>query len=157
MTAYDRDLHGWALEQARALRARSANEVDWDNVAEEIESLGKQQLGELTNRLVVLLTHLLKWSYQPERRGRSWTNTLREQRRQVSKVLTESPSLKPRFDEALADAYETAVVDLSTLLDRDVESFPAEPPFSREQVLDQDWLPEAAETVVPPSPDGSPR
>ena len=151
MTAYDRDLHGWALEQARALRARSANEIDWENVAEEIESLGKQQFGELTNRLVVLLTHLMKWAYQPERRGRSWTNTLREQRRQVGKILAENPSLKPRMDEALSDAYQTSIASLSSLLDRDVDSFPTEPPFTWEQLLDRDWLPKAAEETEPPT------
>lgn len=165
MTAYDRDLHGWALEQARALRARSANEVDWENVAEEIESLGKQQFGELTNRLVVLLSHLLKWAHQPERRGRSWSNTMREQRRQIQKHLLENPSLKPRTGEAMADAYETAVSEVSGLLDRDIESLPAQCPFTWEQVMEPGWLPDAAETEAPSSagasagvtPAGSPR
>ena len=157
MTAYDRDLHGWALEQARALRARSANEIDWDNVAEEIESLGKQQLSELTSRLAVLLAHLLKWAYQPERRGRSWSNTLREQRRQIDKLLDENPSLKPRMDEAMTDAYETAVADLSSLLDRDVGSFPADAPYSWEQVLDREWLPDVADDAARSTDDGSSR
>ena len=74
---YDKDTYTWALQQADALRRRSANEVDWENVAEEIESVGKTEARELENRYIVLLTHLLKWLYQPGMRSRSWEASIR--------------------------------------------------------------------------------
>jgi hypothetical protein len=60
MSLYDLDFHAWATQQARLARRRSGNELDWDNVAEELEGLGKQQRSELKSRYLVLLTHLLK-------------------------------------------------------------------------------------------------
>lgn len=59
------------MQQAEALRRRSAHEIDWENVAEEIESVGKSEASELESRLEELLMYLLKWRYQPERQGRS--------------------------------------------------------------------------------------
>ena len=63
MTLYDRDFHAWANEQAALARSRSANELDWDKVAEELEDLGKWVKAELKSRYRVLLMHLLKWLY----------------------------------------------------------------------------------------------
>ncbi len=60
MSAYEADFHDWALAQADAIRRRSANEMDWDNIAEEVESLGRSQRGGLRSRLGVLVAHLLK-------------------------------------------------------------------------------------------------
>ncbi len=71
-STYEHDTYSWALAQAEALRRRSGNELDWDNLAEEIESLGKSQASELRSRYIVLLMHLLKWAFQPERRSRSF-------------------------------------------------------------------------------------
>ena len=76
VSLYDRDFHRWCLEQARALRALSAMRanlavpLDLEHLAEEIESLGKSQERELFSRYVVILVHLLKWRFQPERRTR---------------------------------------------------------------------------------------
>ena len=146
MSAYDLDLHAWAQEQAAALRRRSANEIDWENVAEEIESLGKQQVAELRSRLEVLILHLLKWAYQPERRGRSWAATIREQRRRLAQHVEENPSLKPALGRVLNLAYEDARFSASKEMtgEPDPEMFPNAAPFSAEQALDADWLPDPA-------------
>ena len=141
MGAYDRDFHAWAMEQAELIRSRSANAIDWENVAEEIESLGRQERSELRNRLTVLLGHLLKWEFQPERRGRSWLNSISIQRRASRRHLTENPSLKSAQADLFNEAYETAREEASTETERDVDVFPAEPPFTLEQALDPDWLP----------------
>jgi hypothetical protein len=61
---YESDLHAWTKEQADALRRRAANELDWDNLAEEIQSLGAGNLDQLESRLENLILHLLKWKYQ---------------------------------------------------------------------------------------------
>src|SRR5690242_600857 len=90
---YDQDFVTWAEQQAKAIRRAAAERVntsepiDWENVAEEIESLGKEQLHRLDSAYVVLLHHLLKWRFQPRRRSRSWQLTIAEQRRRVRKVM----------------------------------------------------------------------
>ena len=159
MTAYDRDLHGWAHEQAQALRARSANEVDWENVAEEIESLGKQEAAQLESRLEVLILHLLKWAYQPERQGRSWRNTIREQRRRIARHLGRNPSLAPLRDEIFADAYQDARFSASKEItgEPDPDLFPDTAPFGIEQALCDDWLPDAVAASEAPTAPEPPR
>lgn len=107
---YDTDLHAWTQAQVDALRRRSANEIDWDNLLEEIDDLGKGLHRELENRLTVLLTHLLKWGQQPRFRSRSWVGTVVEQRRQVRLHLAKNPSLKASLDEAFMEAGRAAVV-----------------------------------------------
>lgn len=138
---YEDDVYGWALEQAAALRRRAANEVDWENVAEEIESLGRQQASELNSRFIVLCAHLLKWMYQPQRQSRSWAATIREQRRQIQRLMKVNPSLQSLENGEFLDAYETARLRASGETDVDVETFPASPPFTLDQAKDLDWMP----------------
>lgn len=80
--------------------------MDASNLALEIESLGRQERRELENRLGILLGHLLKWEFQSDKRSKSWFATIREQRRQILKLLEQSPSWKPYLPEALQDAYQ---------------------------------------------------
>lgn len=142
MGKYDLDFHAWAHEQADAARRRSADEIDWDNVAEELESLGKQQASELQSRYVVLLAHLLKWRFQPEKRGNSWRGTINEQRRQIAKHMRKNPSLKSVDEEEFGDAYDAARARASSETDLDEDVFPVEPPFTPEQARADDFWPE---------------
>ncbi len=139
---YDTDTHAWALEQADALRRRAASEVDWDHVAEEIESVGKQQVCELRNRLVVLIAHLLKWIVRPEQRSRSWRLTIVEQRRALAVHIADNPSLNAKLDQAFCDAFGIAVAVAARETDLDEDAFPGEPPFSVDQALDSAWWPD---------------
>lgn len=147
---YAEDVHGWALEQAALLRARSANAIDWEHIAEEIEGVGKQQAAELHNRYIVLLADLLKWIHQPEQRSRSWRNTIAEQRRAITRHLRENPSLKPIEAREFIEAFAIARLRASTETDLDEAIFPERPPFSLEEARAEDWWPEAA-----PTPDES--
>jgi hypothetical protein len=142
MSAYDLDLHAWARAQADALRRRSANEIDWENVAEEIESLGKQERAELINRLHVLILHLLKWRYQPGLRTRSWAATIRVQRKELARHIRSSPSLKPLVAEAFLDAYETGRLAAVAETGLSEALFPEAPPFTAGQALEDDFWPE---------------
>jgi hypothetical protein len=140
---YDTDGYTWAMRQAEALRKRSANEIDWDNVAEEIESLGKSFAKELRSRYIVLLTHLLKWLYQPEMRSRSWEASIRTQRREIAKHLDDNPGLQPRRAALFATAYETARDQASGETDLPLETFPQANPFTLDQAMDEAFWPEA--------------
>ena len=140
MSAYEADFHDWALAQADAIRRRSANEIDWENVAEELESLGRSARQRLVSHLTVLLAHLLKWQFQPDRESRSWRASITEQRRQVAKTLAASPSLRPLLQDAFEDAYPGAVVwAVLETQDRVETDFPDLPPFTAAEALDPAW------------------
>jgi hypothetical protein len=140
--AYDADFFAWTQEQARLLRAGELQDVDTENLAEEIESVGRSDRREIRNRLVVLMAHLLKWHYQPRRRGGSWSDTIAEQRLQIDSVLADSPSLRSYLAEVLVDAYGLARGKASRETRMELNSFPDECPFSPEQILSEDFLPE---------------
>lgn len=144
MSLYDRDFHAWAHEQAALARARSGNALDWENVAEELEGLGKQQRSELRNRYEILLAHLLKWRLQPDRRSRSWRLTIAEQRRRIAEHLAENPSLQRDEASIYATAYGFARYTAARQMRRALESTPAESPFTPAQALDPDFWPETA-------------
>jgi hypothetical protein len=139
---YERDFHGWCMEQAALLRAGRLDAVDAANVAEEIESLGKEQGDKLESAYRILLLHLLKWRFQPRRRTRSWLGSITRERVNAERVLRKNPGLEPRRRELFADAYADArrLAAAETGLPRD--AFPVECPFSLEQALDDDFLPQ---------------
>ncbi|MFM6357088.1 MAG: DUF29 domain-containing protein, partial [Planktothrix sp.] len=140
-TLYEQDFYGWTQQQAKLLREGTLNQLDFVNLAEEIESLGKQQRQELRNRLGILLGHLLKWQFQPSKRSKSWFVTLREQRREIGYLLTENPSLKPYLTEALYKGYQSGIdlaIRETSLTDQD---FPTECPYTLEEVLDTEFFP----------------
>ncbi len=99
---YDLDFYAWTLEQSKLLQEGKWQSLDITNLVEEIESLGKQQRQELRNRLGILIGHLLKWEYQPEMQSKSWRATIREQRKEVLRLLKENPSLKSYLTEKRA-------------------------------------------------------
>lgn len=140
-TAYKTDFHAWAKEQAELARRRSANALDWDNVAEELDALSRSEYRELRSRFIVLAAHLLKWLVQPERRSRSWRATVDEQRREIAQHLLDNPSLKPRVEEAFAEAFPIAVTRAAAETDMDYQAFPTRPPFSAAEAQDEGYWP----------------
>ena len=105
---YEQDFHAWANEQAELLRSGRLSEVDIEHVAEEIESMGRGEKRELISHLTVLLLHLLKWRFQPVRRGASWRVTIANTRDDIADHLADNPSLRARLDDAIALAYRRA-------------------------------------------------
>lgn len=140
---YDRDFYAWANEQAALLRAGTLSVADIGHIAEEIESLGRGEKRELINRLAVLLAHLLKWQFQPGLRSRSWELTIRVQRRQLHRHLTDNPSLKAALDDAITEAYGDAVIEAARETGLDVEAFPEVCPFTFAQMMESGFLPES--------------
>ena len=141
-TLYDTDFHAWANEQAALLRAGRLTEADIENIAEEIESMGRSEKRELINRLTVLLLHLLKWRYQPALRSRSWRNTIEQQRLHLTEHLTDNPSLKSKRDEAMASAWRHARIDAEQETGQPRAIFPLACPFLFEQAMDPGFWPE---------------
>lgn len=134
------DFRAWTRQQADLIRSGRLSELDAVNLIDEIEDMGGSRERELESRLGVLLAHLLKWRYQPDRRGRSWRLTIAEQRRRIARLLKRNPSLKPLLAEALEDAYGDALLIAARETDLDESAFPPACPFSLEQVMDANWL-----------------
>jgi hypothetical protein len=136
---YKTDFYAWTLEQSKLLRDGELKKIDITNLVEEIESLGRQQRQELRNRLGVLIGHLLKWDYQPEKRSKSWRVTIREQRREILYLLQENPSLKPYLSEAMIYAYESGLDLAVRETPLDYPDFPINPIYDIEQLLNPDF------------------
>jgi len=108
-TTYHTDFYAWTQEQAALLDAEEWGKLDIANLKEEIESMGISQRSALTSRLKVLLMHLLKCHYQPERNyGNSWRNTIEDQRFEIEVLLRASPSLRREVPEEIAYVYPKA-------------------------------------------------
>ena len=135
--AKDADLYSWALRQAELLRAGRLAEIDADGIAEEIDDVGEEQYDKLESALRVLILHLLKWDHQPDRRSRSWTASVREQRRRVIRQLRKNPGLRSRLDEGLEDAYEDARDEASVETGLPLSFFPLRRPFEYAEIMER--------------------
>ncbi|MGI8988977.1 MAG: DUF29 domain-containing protein [Bryobacteraceae bacterium] len=133
---YDRNFYEWTQATAQSLRAGQLDSVDLDRVAEELQDMGKRDKLELESRMDVLVAHLLKWDYQPEKRSDSWANTVEEQRRRIQRQLALMPSLRAHLRASLPDIYEYAVRTAARRTKKDISAFPAECPYSIERILD---------------------
>jgi hypothetical protein len=142
MINYDKDFYGWTQEQAALLRAGRLNDLDVNNLIEEIETMGRSEKRALESRLSVLICHLLKWHYQPSRRGNSWNYTIIEQRLKFKKVLNDNPGLKPELQKIINDAYEYASVKACHETGLRSDIFPNVCPWTIEQLSDKDFYPD---------------
>lgn len=140
-TLYDTDFAAWAEAQAALLRAGDLAAADIANIAEEIASLGRREKRELVSRLRVLLLHLLKWQFQPDRRSASWRLSIMNSREQLADHLADNPSLMTKFPDAIVQAYRYARRDAAIETGLHLPVFPEECPWSNQWVM-SDKLPE---------------
>ncbi|MFZ2726623.1 MAG: DUF29 domain-containing protein [Methylococcaceae bacterium] len=142
MIDYQKDFYGWTQQQAFLLKAGRLNELDIVNLLEEIETMGRSEKRELDNRLTVLLVHLLKWQYQPVRRGKSWQLTIEGQRDNCFDVLEDNPSLKPQLNDIMLRAYSKARTLAAKETGLDKSMFPLNNPWTLAQLLDSEFYPD---------------
>lgn len=139
---YDVDVIAWAEQQASLLRAGKWTQLDIDNIAEEIEDVGKSEKRELRHRLAVLLEHLAKWRYQPDHRRSSWLTTIRVQRLDILTLVRKVPSLRRLIaDREFAEGVWRDAVVLAVKETQSVQ-FPLECPWTLDQALAADFLPD---------------
>lgn len=142
MSTYQTDFQHWIEEQSALLKGKQFERLDIGHLVEELESMGARDRRELINRLAVLLAHLLKWEYQPERRCASWRLTINEQRRQLALILEDSPSLNAKMPEFLTRAYrngQQAALEETGFLR---SPFPVDCPYHMHQILDEQFWPD---------------
>ncbi|TAD97294.1 MAG: DUF29 domain-containing protein [Oscillatoriales cyanobacterium] len=131
----EQDFCLWIEATAQNLKEGKFNQIDIPNLVEEIESMGRSEKRELKNRLIVLLMHLLKWEYQPEKRSQSWRSTIAEQRICIESLLEDSPSLQPLILEVFDNCYEKACQKAADETGIKLNFFPKESPFTLESAL----------------------
>jgi hypothetical protein len=142
---YDQDLHLWLVKTAALLKKKRFEELDLENLIEEIESMGKRERRELANRLTTIIEHLLKltyWTEVKEENARGWRVTIVEQRRQIIRLLADSPSLKTWLEEIFLECYEVARTDTIKANYLPENIFPLQPFLTVEELLNLDYLPE---------------
>ena len=135
---YDQDFYSWTFRQAELLRAGRYAELDIPNIAEELESLGREQFNGLVSALRVLTMHLLKWDFQPEKRSSSWVVAIVHQRGEFADRLADNPGLKPRLDEALQHAYRRARNEAVAETGLDPKRFPQTCPYDLATLLSRE-------------------
>ena len=141
-TRYDTDFYQWTQDQAAHLRAKEWSALDVDNLAEEIESLGASDRRALRGHLMRLSQHLLKWRHQPQRRGESWQQSIDNARLQIELILEDSHSLRDFLPDAFAWAYPRGRKEAAKETHLPLETFPEVCPWTLNQLLDDDFLPE---------------
>jgi Domain of unknown function DUF29 len=143
---YEEDFVRWTEQQAAALREAAGQAtdlpLDWENLAEEIDSLGRSLRHELRGRLMVILEHLLKLEHSPAsdpRRG--WMETISRERLTIEDLLQESPSLKGDLATAIEQAKSRAVrLAAHSLFDFGEAARISSPSYTEDQILG-DWFP----------------
>lgn len=140
--SHDSDFYTWTQEQVALLTQGRWHELDIANLIEEIADMGRSERRELENRLTLLIAHMLKWQYQPQRRGNSWRLTIKGQRFQVEKCLRENPGLKSHLDTICVDAYYAARIQAAQETRLDESVFPINCPWTLAQISVNDFWPE---------------
>lgn len=139
---YDKDFYLWTEVTAAHLKSRQFEQLDLANLIEEVESLGRNERDKLISSLKVLLAHLLKWQFQPDKRTKSWRDTIFRERGNITEYLEDVPSLKQFLvDEWINKAYQRGLRTTVEETELDKSVFPKQCPYSLEQIRDEDFLP----------------
>jgi hypothetical protein len=139
---YEHDYARWLFDNARLLREGRLAEADIANIAEELEDMGRSEARALRSHLRVLLTHLLKWQFQPEHRSSSWRGSIYNARRAIQRLLQESPSLRRRIPALIAEIYADAVFNAANETGLAETGFPPACPCAIDDLLDTDHSPD---------------
>jgi Domain of unknown function DUF29 len=139
---YEMDEHAWIARQIDALRSGRLDQLDRDTLVEYLTEMTIRDQRELRSRFAVLLQHLLKIRFQPERHTRGWSLPVVEQQRQIRHMLAAIPSLAVQRHALFAGAYDDAVARTAADTGIEVVAFPRESP----------WTADAALVYVPPEP-----
>lgn len=139
---YDRDYALWIETTIAQLRSKNVAEIDWENVLEEFEDMGKRERRSLKSNLVILLQYLLKWEFQPEQRSGNWKGSIIEHRQRIRDRFEESPSLRSYLLTVVSSAYANAVERAASETGLVIGMFPIDCPYEFDDILDAAFLPE---------------
>ncbi|HZG37606.1 MAG TPA: DUF29 domain-containing protein [Nodosilinea sp.] len=141
ISLYEADYLSWIEATADALKRRDYGAIDWENIIEEIEDMGRRERQSLKSNLVILLLHLLKWQFQPDKQSNSWKASIVEHRQRLEDSVEASPSLKPYLETLLAQAYGNAVERAAAETGLSEATFPQDCPYTVSQIMAKGFLP----------------
>jgi hypothetical protein len=146
-TLYEQDFCAWVEQTAELLQSHQWDTLDLEHLIEEVVGLGKSQQRALQSALRLVLSHLLKWKYQPERRSQSWQVTITRERLNLDELLQESPSLQRFLNDAewLNATYQRARREAIVETSLSEENFAIACPFAVDEILDLDFYPNVDE------------
>ena len=146
-TLYEQDFYAWVEQTAELLRLQHWDTLDLEHLIEEVVDLGKSQQRALQSALRLVLSHLLKWKYQPERHSHSWQVTITRERLNIDELLQESPSLQRFLNDAewINTTYQRARQEAIVETGLSEDNFAIACPFSVDEILDLDFYPNAEE------------
>lgn len=137
-TLYDRDIALWSDQMVDLLRQGKFDELDLEHLIDEVSDLGRRERDRLVSAVRLILHHLLKWQFQPERRARSWVQTIQRERINLESYLADTPSLKRiQTQDWLEKTYKIARKDTALETDLPLSQFPEKCPYSWDQIFDE--------------------
>jgi Domain of unknown function DUF29 len=140
-TLYETDYLQWIETIVEKLQSQDYANVDWENLIEEIADMGRSERRSFKSNLIVILVHLLKWQFQPEKRSGRRHRSIIEHRRRVKEALDDSPSLKSYLESIFAECYAQAIKQAKAETGLPVESFPVVCPYQLPEVTNDEFLP----------------
>jgi hypothetical protein len=141
---YETDYNLWVLDTVQKLENRDLDSLDWENLIEEVLDLSKRDKRKLESLLMKLIEHLLilhYWDYERERNRGHWEREIFNFRKQINRLLTDSPSLNNYLRDKLNSCYEDGRKIASKHSQLPLNTFPEKTIASLEQILDENWLP----------------
>lgn len=139
---YDQDFNLWLETMANFLKENKLDELDYENLAEEIESIKHTEQSIVRENLGIILIHLLKWKYQPETWSNSWRTVIDQSRKKIYQCLLQSPSLQQYFHDVANKSYDHARKMVAIETGASLETFPETNPFAEDEILDRTFLPD---------------
>jgi hypothetical protein len=139
---YEKDFNHWLETMINFLKENKLDELDFENLAEEVEFLSYREQVILEENLVVILIHLLKWKYQPDTWANSWKTMIDQSRKKIYQCILKSPSLQEYLHQVLDKSYDHArqLTAIETKVNLDI--FPKTNPFAEDDILDRTFLPD---------------
>ena len=138
---YEQDYHSWTKHQIALLKTGKLDELDIVHLIEELEDMGKSNRRELESRFLILIAHLLKWQFQPDKQSSNWRGSIKEQRLRLARLLKQAPSLRKQINDAVVEIYPDAVTLAAEETELAKATFPAVCSYSVEQLLEDEFYP----------------
>ncbi|ELR97902.1 DUF29 domain-containing protein [Gloeocapsa sp. PCC 73106] len=134
---YQQDYALWAESIAQKLQQKRFNELEEQDLiylVEEIQDLSKRERDKLLSSIRLIIHHLLKWDYQPQKRSKSWQITIERERINIELYLEDSPSLKRYLSQEWIDKmYRISRLDAAQETGLDL---PEKCPYCLSDILD---------------------
>lgn len=139
---YEDDFYIWLYQQIELLQQKRINEVDLPNLIEELEDMGREQLHALESSYRLVISHLLKWQFQPQMRSASWEVTIIRERANIEAREGRNPSLKSDAANIAFGVYRHALREAMVETHLARSTFPSECPWTVDQLRDIDFMPD---------------